>query len=346
MIAVAGRSFTPAVTAPAFTAPAFPQPSRKTAWQRAVWNSDLPCPVKGFLQNLAVGWMDADGGSCFPSEEQMMKRLGCSRPALTRWIGIAVAAGYLERWHYGRGVGNRRYNYRATFPGEAGQTGAPPAPGPAPAEIGKIVALPPAEIGNFPADKPRPSDNQEQSEREPDPAPAPSALGQVIPLAAKTSAPDQFPATWIEAGRLLRPDLPVEVIERSGAIFLDHHRARGTQLVNWLPAWRNWLRRERAPQAAAQARTAAPAPSRYPSPDQRLAPLPACVQAALATSEQRRLAQLRAAGIDPITGFHQAAGGPPDEPVAGQAPPPLRAAVRAAAQLRAADQRGLAAKGL
>ncbi|MBS1202039.1 MAG: hypothetical protein H6R22_548, partial [Chromatiaceae bacterium] len=38
-------------------------------------------------------------------------RLGCSRPALTRWIGIAVAAGYLERWHYGRGVGNRRYNY-------------------------------------------------------------------------------------------------------------------------------------------------------------------------------------------------------------------------------------------
>ena len=129
MIAVAGRSFTPAVTAPAFTAPAFPQPSRKTAWQRAVWNSDLPCPVKGFLQNLAVGWMDADGESCFPSEEQMMKRLGCSRPALTRWIGIAVAAGYLERWHYGRGVGNRRYNYRAAFPGE---TGAPPPSPPAP----------------------------------------------------------------------------------------------------------------------------------------------------------------------------------------------------------------------
>ena len=99
----------------------------------------------------------------------------------------------------------------------------------------------------MPAAKPGPSNNHEQREREPDPAPACSALGQVIPLAAKTGAPDQLPATWIEAGRLLRPNLPVEAIERSGAIFLDHHRAKGTQLVNWLPVWRNWLCRERAP---------------------------------------------------------------------------------------------------
>jgi hypothetical protein len=331
MIAAAGRSFTPA-----FTAPAFPQPSRKTLWQRAVWNSDLPCPVKGFLQNLAVGWMDADGGSCFPSEEQMMERLGCSRPALTGWIGIAVAAGYLERWRYGRGIGNRRYNYRAAFPAE---TDAPPPPAPAPAEIdklaalspaeigkiaalspaeiGKIAALPPAEIGNFPADKPGPNINHEQREREPDPAPALSISEKVVHLAAKTGAPDQLPLEWIEAGRLLRPDLPVEVIDKSGAIFLDHHRAKGTQFVNWLPAWRNWLRRERAPQAAPQARPAAPAPSRYPTPEQQQAPLPACVRAALAASEQRRIAQLLAAGIDPATGSRKGAGGPPDGPAAG-----------------------------
>jgi hypothetical protein len=325
MIAAAGRSFTSAVTAPAFTAPAFPQPSRKTLWQRAVWNSDLPCPVKGFLQNLAVGWMDADGGSCFPSEEQMMERLGCSRPALTRWIGIAVAAGYLERWHYGRGIGNRRYNYRAAFPAE---TDAPPPPAPAPAEIDKIAALspaeidkiaalPPAEIGNFPADKPGPSHNQEQREREPDPAPALSVSEKVVHLAAKTGAPDQFPPEWIEAGRLLRPDLPVETIERSGAIFLDHHRAKGTQLVNWLPAWRNWLRRERAPQAVKSGATAPQTASRYPTPEQRLAPLPAIVQAAMAASEQRRIAQLLAAGIDPATGLRRGAGGPPDGPAAG-----------------------------
>lgn len=313
MIAAAGRSFTPAFTVPVFTTPAFPQPSRKTVWQRAVWNSDLPCPVKGFLQNLAVGWMDADGGSCFPSEEQMMERLGCSRPALTRWIESAVTAGYLERWRYGRGIGNRRYNYRAVFPDE---TGAPPAL--APAEIGNFLALPPAEMGNFPADKSGPSNNQEQREREPDPpAPALSVSEKVVHLAAKTGAPDQLPAEWIEAGRLLRPDLPVETIERSGAIFLDHHRAKGTQLVNWLPAWRNWLRRERAPRPAAQERTAAPTPSRSPSPDQRLAPRPAAVQAAMAASEQRWLAQLRAAGIDPITGLRQPVGGRPGGPAVG-----------------------------
>lgn len=303
MIAIAAASSTPSSLHSNIS-----PPSRKTVWQRAVWNSDLPCPVKGFLLNLAVGWMDADGESCFPSEEQMMARLGCSRPALTRWIGIAVAAGYLERWRYGRGVGNRRYNYRATFPSE---TGAPPEPAPAPAGIGKDAALPPAEIGNFPADKPRPSNNHERREREPDPAPALSASEKVVHLAAKTGAPDQLPPEWIEAGRLLRPDLSVETIERSGAIFLDHHRAKGTQLVNWLPAWRNWLRRERAPQAAARDRTAAPAPSRYPTLEQRLAPLPAVVQAALAASEQRRIAQLLAAGIDPATGLRGARGNSP-----------------------------------
>jgi hypothetical protein len=310
MIAVARRSFTPA-----FTAPAFPQASRKTAWQHAVWSSDLPCPVKGFLQNLAVGWMDADGGSCFPSEEQMMARLGCSRPALTRWIGIAVATGYLERWHYGHGVGNRRYNYRAAFPDE---TGAPPAPAPAPAEIGNILSLPPAEIGNFPADKPWPSFNPEQREREPDPpAPALSVSEKIVHLAAKTGAPDQLTPDWIEAGRRLRPDLPVETIDKSGAIFLDHHRAKGTQLVDWLPAWRNWLRRERAPQAAKSGATTSQTASRYPTPEQRLAPLPAFVQAALAASEQRRIAQLLAAGIDPATGLRGGAGEPPDGPAAG-----------------------------
>ena len=130
-------------------------PSQKTQWQREVWNSDLPCSVKGFLQNLAVGWMDAEGGSCYPSEDQIMERLGCSRPALTRWIRIAVDAGFLEVSYYGRGIRNRRYNYQATFPSEKG----------------KNLSDPPGEMGNNLSDhEPCPKDNHDQREsRQPNP---------------------------------------------------------------------------------------------------------------------------------------------------------------------------------
>lgn len=90
-----------------------------------------------------------------------------------------------------------------------------------------------------------PTDQREQAPETPVSEPPAVSLSDLRQV--KTAAPDGIPASWIEAGKLLRPDLPVEVIRQSAEVFLDHHRAKGTALTNWLPAWRNWLRRERAP---------------------------------------------------------------------------------------------------
>lgn len=89
-------------------------------------------------------------------------------------------------------------------------------------------------------------------QREADPAPpadpAPVALSQDQVLRhTKTAPPDGVPTSWIDAGQVLRPDLNVETIRNSAEVFLDHSRAKGTVLVDWLPAFRVWLRRERTP---------------------------------------------------------------------------------------------------
>ena len=117
-------------------------------------------------------------------------------------------------------------------------------------------------------------------------------------------------------------------------------------IKNWLPAWRNWLRRERVPQTAARDRTATPAPRRSPTPDPRLEPLPAFVQAALAASEQRRIAQLLAAGIDPATGLQQPVGDLSSRRATGTGPTraasrpmPRRPVAAAAGRLRPAAAR-------
>ena len=90
------------------------------------------------------------------------------------------------------------------------------------------------------------------TEREPAPLPAPAPVAE--PLSQdlrkiKTAAPDGVPQAWIEVGQALRPELPVEVIRNSAEVFLDHHRSKATVLTDWLPAFRVWIRRERAPKA-------------------------------------------------------------------------------------------------
>ena len=282
-------------------------PSQKTEWQRAVWNSDLPCSVKGFLQNLAVGWMDAEGGSCFPSEEQMMERLGCSRPALTRWIRIAVDAGFLECWRYGRGIRNRRYNYQATFPGEKGNNLSDPGP----------------EIGNHLSDhEPCPKDNHDQRESEPatdanpalpacaapsdfasQPEPEPAPKAPVIPLPSKTVLPEdwQLPEDYRTWAEQQRPDL-TDRLDAITSNFHDYHASKATRSASWIAEWRRWINRERAPRPQQTARTVVVEPSRYPRLDQPQQPVSAAVAAALALGEERRIAQLLAAGIDPVTG--------------------------------------------
>ncbi|MEZ5584653.1 MAG: helix-turn-helix domain-containing protein [Candidatus Competibacteraceae bacterium] len=78
--------------------------------------SNLPPTVKFVLFALSVGWMDADGGSCFPTLAQIAEKAGLSRQAVARALDQAVAAGYLKRWHWGHGKGNRRWNYHIAAP--------------------------------------------------------------------------------------------------------------------------------------------------------------------------------------------------------------------------------------
>jgi len=68
--------------------------------------------VKFVLFALSVGWMDEDGGSCFPALVQIAGKAGLSRQAVARALDQAVEAGYLKRWHWGYGKGNRRWKSR------------------------------------------------------------------------------------------------------------------------------------------------------------------------------------------------------------------------------------------
>ena len=313
MLSACAQRFTPRFNFGSNTPRPIPiQPSQKTEWQRAVWNSDLPCSVKGFLQNLAVGWMDAEGGSCFPSEVQIMERLGCSRPALTRWIRIAVDAGFLEVQRYGRGIRNRRYNYQATLPGE----------------MGTNLSDPSGEMGNNLSDhEPCPKDNHAQRESEPQPArpepanvppagahsdfaaqhePAPPKA-PVIPLPSRTSLPDDWPLpddfrAWAEQHR---PDL-ADRLDAIAGNFHDYHASKATRSASWIAEWRRWINRERAPRPQQKANTAPQSDSRYPRPDQPQQPVSAAVKAALEVGEQRRIDMMRSCGIDPATGLKTA----------------------------------------
>lgn len=303
MLSACAQRFTPRFNFGSNTPRPIPiQPSQKTEWQRAVWNSDLPCSVKGFLQNLAVGWMDAEGGSCYPSEEQMMERLGCSRPALTRWIRIAVEAGFLECWRYGRGIRNRRYNYQATLPGEIGTNLSDPGP----------------EMGNNLSDlEPCPKDNHDQREGDPalppigahsdfavQPEPDPPPKAPVIPIPSKTTLPDdwQLPDDYRAWASQQRPDL-VDRLDAIASNFADYHASKGTRSASWIAEWRRWINRERALKPTQKATTAPQSDSRYPRPDAPEKPLSAAVKAALESGEERRLAMLRSCGIDPVTGL-------------------------------------------
>ena len=314
--------------APSFTSSRFnpsdlPQPSPKTAWQHAVAQADLPFHTKGILLIVATEWMNADGGSCFPTEKQIIERAGVSRPCLTRHMRIAVERGFIERWHWGHGNGNRRYNYRAVIPGASAPE----------IEMGNDVSYPTGEMGNDVSDhEPLPSSNHFQTPESAAPTAAPPEPAAATPNGApsqnslrntKTAVPDSIPALWLEQATIQRPDLTIDQIKASGGIFLDHHRAKGSMLVEWSAAFRVWVARERAPRPQQTTSRATVEPSRYPRPDQPQQPVSAAVKAALELGEQRRIDQLMAAGIDPLTGCRMTpATAPPHDspPVVGIKP--------------------------
>ena len=148
---------------------------------------------------------------------------------------------------------------------------------------------------------------KEQREATPDPgvaaAPPEVVLSQASLRTPKTEAPDSLPAEWLDSAQLLRPDLSIETIRASAEVFLDHNRSKGIMLVDWLPAWRNWVRREKATKAPQNAQQAAQSTNRYAGLDAKETPVSAAVRAALEAGEQRRIDLLIQHGIDPTTGL-------------------------------------------
>ena len=303
--------------------PSVSSPSFKTVWQHNVAQSDLPFPVKGLLLIVATEWMGADGGSCFPTEQQIMERAGVSRPTVTKHLKIAVDGGYIERWRWGHGNKNRRYNYQATLPGQTASE----------IEMGNDVSYPTGEMGNIFSDhEPVPSFNQNQegaaaqpapaSPPSPEPQPAPPAQAPLSkPRPIKTAVPDSIPTVWLEQAAVQRPDLTAEDIAKSAGVFVDHHRAKGSMMVDWSAAFRVWIARERAPRATAPRPQQAQPERRYQTPAQEAA-LQEANKRAMEASEARRIAMLVRNGIDPMTGLKLVPATPARKPAVTPPPSP------------------------
>ena len=302
-------SFAPAFN-PQRVLPFRPAASAKSAWQHAVLQSDLPSTVKFVLLTLSVEWMDAAGGSCFPTLEQIAKKAGLSRQAVARALDQAVEAGYLHRWHWGHGKGNRRWNYQATLP------------------RGQMVTEDNNHRGVLVIEndhKPCPSLTLPK-ERAATPEPASPQPATVEPITAPLSVPKvriqsrtglpedwTLPEDWLDAAQQERPDLSPEAIQASAKNFRDYHLSRGTQTANWKYEWTRWIRRERRTQLIPQPSTptnppwGSPTPTPPPTltPEERTAREQAVQQrmeAANRQAEERRIQMLIANGIDPKTG--------------------------------------------
>ncbi len=135
------------------------------------------------------------------------------------------------------------------------------------------------------------------------------ALAPADVAVIKTPPPDCIPELWIGLARELRPDLSLDHIQKSADTFLDHYRAKGTVLRQWIYAWKNWIKRERVPKP----RPIKPVPPQ-PTPlsaeerAERDAIVAERMRMAEEAAERRRLAMLTAAGIDPATGLPITAG--------------------------------------
>lgn len=77
------------------------------------------------------------------------------------------------------------------------------------------------------------------------------------------------PEDWVLRARKLRPELPNEQVHTAAASFVGYWSSKpgrdGVKL-NWLSAWLNWVRKERAPFAGGSGRGSAPGGLLPPSP--------------------------------------------------------------------------------
>ena len=201
---------------------------------------------------LALALHAGPDGDCWPGRRRLAEITGQTKANVSRSTAALAASGLIEKELTPTGRVLYHLPLHRPCPAKAGNRGlldTPPISDPEPLEQTR-----------------EPTNTRE---REPDPVPptdpVAAPLSQDVLRKIKTAPPDGLPQAWIEVGQTLRPDLPVAVIRQSAEVFLDYHRSKGTVLTDWLPAWRLWLRRERAPQGPPFARPPL-APPTAPSP--------------------------------------------------------------------------------
>ena len=192
----------------------------------------------------------------------------------------------------------RDSNYWAVLPDSPSEPGGN--------EMGNVVSYhQPCSIIQKPKSATRPPAPSQPAPAAPPQPTAPAALVEEKLRKTKTGAPDAIPEAWLEQARVSRPDLTPLQIASSAEVFLNHHRAKGTELHEWIYAWRNWIKRERV----AKQRPIKPVQPPQPAPlsveerAERDAIVAERMRLADEAAEQRRVRLLVAAGIDPATGF-------------------------------------------
>ena len=218
------------------------------------------CNASELRTYLALALHAGADGDCWPGRRRLAAITGQSRENVSRSTAALAACGLIEKELTPTG----RVLYHLPLHRRPSSAAPVPVPVPEPPRI---------ELDTPPVSDPEPQEPTieptQTREREPDPAPPAAPVAAPLTLdvlrQAKTTAPDGVPERWIAVGQTLRPDLPVAVIRQSAEVFLDYHRSQGTVLTDWLPAWRIWVRRERAPQGPPCARTPRAQPT-APSP--------------------------------------------------------------------------------
>lgn len=213
------------------------------------------CNASEVRTYLALALHAGPDGDCWPGRRRLAEITGQSREHVSRCTSSLEAAGLIEKEVTPAG----RLIYHLPLHGRPSPSVSEREPTPCP------IGHPPVP-DQAPIEQTR-EQTIEQREADPEPLAAPVAepLSREVLRKIKTAPPDGVPQAWIEVGQALRPDLPVEVIRNSAEVFLDHHRAKGTVLTDWLPAWRIWLRRERTPKGPPLAPKAFATPT-VPSP--------------------------------------------------------------------------------
>ena len=310
MIPVSALRFTPSSFNPSFV----PPPKRERFAMTplgALQALGASCTRAEILTYTALELhADKDTGFCNPGRETLAAITGLPENRVTKATTSLEKKGFIRKEqpdpfhvHYFLlpPPAVEPVEPRARFRPPLKQSPVPPAE-PTPCRLRHELVPPAAPLTN------QCTDQKPERVAEPEPAPPEPAAPAQAPLSVplrntKTTVPDIILDVWLEQAAIQRPDLTPEQIKTSAGVFVDHHRAKGSLMVDWSAAFRVWIARERAPKATVQRPQAPQTPPRYSPLTGPKAPVPAAVQAALEQSEQRRLELLRKAGIDPATGL-------------------------------------------